>query len=117
MQRYIKMRTCIIENSQGEFEVIHDPFVVFFSSRRRHTRFDCDWSSDVCSSDLDTWQVVDGWAADIAVGGTGANLAVFHVGHNQQIYQWNGSFGWLPINCSGKAISVEIGRASCRERV
>src|SRR3989475_8238190 len=29
----------------------HDgPF--FFSSRRRHTRFDCDWSSDVCSSDL-----------------------------------------------------------------
>src|SRR5688572_13662064 len=22
-----------------------------FSSRRRHTRFDCDWSSDVCSSD------------------------------------------------------------------
>src|SRR2546430_9050578 len=26
--------------------------VVFCSSRRRHTRFDCDWSSDVCSSDL-----------------------------------------------------------------
>src|SRR2546430_10887496 len=25
---------------------------VLFSSRRRHTRFDCDWSSDVCSSDL-----------------------------------------------------------------
>src|SRR2546430_11544224 len=24
----------------------------FFSSRRRHTRFDCDRSSDVCSSDL-----------------------------------------------------------------
>src|SRR2546430_2427460 len=28
----------------------------FFSSRRRHTRFDCDWSSDVCSSDLDSWK-------------------------------------------------------------
>src|SRR5256886_12940294 len=27
-------------------------YVFFFSSRRRHTRFDCDWSSDVCSSDL-----------------------------------------------------------------
>src|SRR5256886_16862778 len=27
-------------------------FCFFFSSRRRHTRFDCDWSSDVCSSDL-----------------------------------------------------------------
>src|SRR5260370_11118064 len=24
----------------------------FFASRRRHTRFKCDWSSDVCSSDL-----------------------------------------------------------------
>src|SRR5260370_14575908 len=24
----------------------------FFSRRRRHTRFKCDWSSDVCSSDL-----------------------------------------------------------------
>src|SRR3990167_9383449 len=24
----------------------------FFKRRRRHTRFDCDWSSDVCSSDL-----------------------------------------------------------------
>src|SRR5256886_9596105 len=29
----------------------------FFSSRRRHTRFDCDWSSDVCSSDLMTGQI------------------------------------------------------------
>src|SRR2546430_2558597 len=37
----------------------------FFSSRRRHTRFDCDWSSDVCSSDLDF--------ADRRVGG-GRNL-------------------------------------------
>src|SRR5260370_22726911 len=26
--------------------------IFFFSSRRRHTRFKCDWSSDVCSSDL-----------------------------------------------------------------
>src|SRR3989475_6282723 len=27
--------------------------VYFSQSRRRHTRFDCDWSSDVCSSDLE----------------------------------------------------------------
>src|SRR5438034_6612910 len=27
-------------------------FFFFFSSRRRHTRSLCDWSSDVCSSDL-----------------------------------------------------------------
>src|SRR5438876_7898134 len=30
--------------------VLH--FVFFFSSRRRHTRWTGDWSSDVCSSDL-----------------------------------------------------------------
>src|SRR5207249_12159061 len=29
-------------------------FFVFFSSRRRHTRSKRDWSSDVCSSDLNT---------------------------------------------------------------
>src|SRR5690606_39730330 len=29
----------------------------FFSSRRRHTRFSRDWSSDVCSSDLATVNV------------------------------------------------------------
>src|SRR2546430_4813843 len=33
----------------------YDFHFFFFSSRRRHTRFDCDWSSDVCSSDLE-WQ-------------------------------------------------------------
>src|SRR5688572_32073746 len=35
---------------------------LFFSSRRRHTRFDCDWSSDVCSSDLQPEQVRCGLA-------------------------------------------------------
>src|SRR5438477_5474673 len=30
-------------------------FFFFFSSRRRHTRLTCDWSSDVCSSDLKNW--------------------------------------------------------------
>src|SRR5690606_40762579 len=29
-----------------------DAYLFFFSSRRRHTRFSRDWSSDVCSSDL-----------------------------------------------------------------
>src|SRR6267142_5923237 len=32
-------------------------FFFFFSSRRRHTRLTCDWSSDVCSSDLKPWSV------------------------------------------------------------
>src|SRR2546430_6807538 len=31
---------------------VHLSGSLFFSSRRGHTRFDCDWSSDVCSSDL-----------------------------------------------------------------
>src|SRR5690242_21330527 len=32
-------------------------FFFFFSSRRRHTRLTCDWSSDVCSSDLHSDQL------------------------------------------------------------
>ena len=34
-------------------------FVFFFSSRRRHTRLQGDWSSDVCSSDLSSDLVAD----------------------------------------------------------
>src|SRR6266853_2736639 len=33
----------------------------FFSSRRRHKRFDCDWSSDVCSSDLTALMLLAFW--------------------------------------------------------
>src|SRR5689334_18409508 len=33
-------------------------FFFFFSSRRRHTRWNCDWSSDVCSSDLVSKSVI-----------------------------------------------------------
>src|SRR5436309_14848657 len=45
----------------------------FFSSRRRHTRFSRDWSSDVCSSDL-CWAValitvgITGWALVVWIG-------------------------------------------------
>src|SRR5689334_24633857 len=35
-------------------------FFFFFSSRRRHTRWNCDWSSDVCSSDLRWLRFSDG---------------------------------------------------------
>src|SRR2546422_4131433 len=37
--------------------IIADSFFFFFSSRRRHTRCSRDWSSDVCSSDLDTGEL------------------------------------------------------------
>src|SRR3712207_9123611 len=33
---------------------------IFFSSRRRHTRYWRDWSSDVCSSDLDVRLLLEG---------------------------------------------------------
>src|SRR5256885_6315744 len=36
-------------------QVGHVLFVFFFSSRRRHTRLQGDWSSDLCSSDLGEW--------------------------------------------------------------
>src|SRR6266481_5611002 len=36
----------------------------FFSRRRRHTRWNCDWSSDVCSSDLERNRVAQGWDDD-----------------------------------------------------
>src|SRR5690606_40507759 len=43
--------------------------VFFFSSRRRHTRFSRDWSSDVCSSDL-------------SYGGESVNNSIFGVNAN-----------------------------------
>src|SRR5205085_6593049 len=71
----------------------------FFSSRRRHTRFDCDWSSDVCSSDLEMCRLVRKLSphSTIVVGGHVA--AIPGVEHLLD------------------ADHIEIGRASCRERV
>ena len=42
---YIKFDGCYLSYKQCTF--------CFFASRRRHTRCSRDWSSDVCSSDLD----------------------------------------------------------------
>src|SRR5256886_6827494 len=53
-------------------------YFFFFSSRRRHTRFDCDWSSDVCSSDLN------------AVHIAGKNVLIFAV---CSIVYWAVGFG------------------------
>src|SRR2546430_12403080 len=41
----------------------------FFSCRRRHTIFDCDWSSDVCSSDLAAWPLHVGSQAPCCTAG------------------------------------------------
>src|SRR5256886_3379700 len=85
----------------------------FFSSRRRHTRFDCDWSSDVCSSDLSYrfWAVgsVAGRGLDVAgqvlpFAVLGLVLAAFNARD-------------LDLLALGDDVAAEIGRASCRERV
>src|SRR2546430_4319799 len=46
----------------------------FFSSRRRHTRFDCDWSSDVCSSDL--YEITVPAAMALALSGVYTDISV-----------------------------------------
>src|SRR6266542_4983373 len=63
-------------------EEVHD-FFFFFSSRRRHTRCYRDWSSDVCSSDLDTlpegYRIETGGAIEESSKANGALIAVFPV--------------------------------------
>src|SRR5688500_20282539 len=62
--------------------ILTDSF--FFSSRRRHTRLQGDWSSDVCSSDLesvdDDHRVLSAEAIvdRLRRGGVGRPLAVDH---------------------------------------
>src|SRR5206468_6007355 len=41
-----------LESRITNFYFLTSIVIFFFSSRRRHTRSDRDWSSDVCSSDL-----------------------------------------------------------------
>src|SRR5437762_7952330 len=57
-------------------------FFFFFSSRRRHTRYIGDWSSDVCSSDLDEMShaVLLDEAADLrhALLGAADDEAILH---------------------------------------
>src|SRR2546428_11948693 len=70
----------------------------FFSSRRRHTRSDRDWSSDVCSSDLRLARAECG-------GGDHGRRAESHRQHS-------GAYGPGGRRDGGP----EIGRASCRGR-
>src|SRR5690606_39948028 len=84
---------------------VHSLF--FFSSRRRHTRFSRDWSSDVCSSDLlHEWNTHI--AAVISVIGTPQfPEELVRALRARVAFDYSVMF----------AYRGEIGRASCRERV
>src|SRR5690242_20778941 len=87
----------------------------FFSSRRRHTRLTCDWSSDVCSSDLGR-EVGEAAADDEAYTDDARDRPkISVVGSIEAIVtarRWD-----LGAASKVSARRTEIGRASCRERV
>src|SRR2546428_8479013 len=100
----------------------------FFSSRRRHTRSDRDWSSDVCSSDLQGAAAIDirgeGAPDDVRLN-SNCTIRDFRVagelaGDFQGQAEWTGKQVRLEGRARGPGGLVrfdEIGRASCRERV
>src|SRR5207302_2539828 len=94
------------------------------SSRRRHTRFSRDWSSDVCSSDLEgLWlsKIVGigetlGSQGAIAVGGLLLG-SVLTAADTTALKARTGFTCWFAAGCAAVALLLKIGRASCRERV
>src|SRR5256885_8761125 len=52
-----------VEGMREEGESTVGVYIFFFSSRRRHTRLQGDWSSDVCSSDLKKRPAPRSWIA------------------------------------------------------
>src|SRR5260221_10948150 len=61
-------------------------FFFFFSSRRRHTRSLCDWSSDVCSSDLVARSIIaEAGYANYFVHRTGHSIGTFEHGNGANI--------------------------------
>src|SRR5256886_7178668 len=86
----------------------------FFSSRRRHTRFDCDWSSDVCSSDLKKqFKITDTENQIFHAIKTIFNIYKITVIKTKSELKANQKFKQKFKNRS----TFKIGRASCRERV
>src|SRR4051794_41987100 len=85
----------------------------FFSSRRRHTRWTGDWSSDVCSSDLIRAQRPAAQRPD----GIGLEVRDLHAGVHTRIGSPRANQRHGCISDAAESILGEIGRASCRERV
>src|SRR5690606_40363882 len=93
--------------------------VFFFSSRRRHTRFSRDWSSDVCSSDLSLAYIELRNAVDRILAGVidvYTHLLVICLRRRYFV-----GLGFVILLMAGGAAGafglLQIGRASCRERV
>src|SRR5690625_7640103 len=79
-----------------------------FSSRRRHTRWPRDWSSDVCSSDLKALEKSDLPVDSVQlIEDTSREKA-------KDFFRMNDYLDVLIPRGSEKLIEVEIGRASCR---
>src|SRR5688572_11877604 len=93
-----------------------DPAKFFFSSRRRHTRFDCDWSSDVCSSDLAGVQRRAG-AVVVHRQCVHASRAPTSDGRPARAVPARDEVRRCATRAREDPAGVEIGRASCRERV
>src|SRR5256885_13192854 len=87
----------------------------FFSSRRRHTRLQGDWSSDVCSSDLWLRWTRSPAALVLVLLVAALALAVPFYRHRNLTTSLppDKSIAVLPF----VDLSQEIGRASCRGRV
>src|SRR5207237_4594314 len=88
---------------------------LFFSSRRRHTRFKCDWSSDVCSSDLVEGRE-DGVVLYLKSGKQlKTDILLWANGRTGNSDSLNLPAIGIEPDKRGN-IPVKIGRASCRER-
>src|SRR2546430_7307377 len=87
----------------------------FFSSRRRHTRFDCDWSSDVCSSDLAT--AVEDRDLVAAAQRRLHQVPAEEDRAAEDEESHRGPPGYRLSRNPDQTAGGEIGRASCRERV
>ena len=55
----------------------------FFSSRRRHTRFTSDWSSDVCSSDLFESGTADLLIDQLLIGSASSSIDSIELNDNR----------------------------------
>src|SRR2546430_702804 len=78
----------------------------FFSSRRRHTRFDCDWSSDVCSSDLSVT------VNPTRAGHAGVLMLVANPGVYLSSVSTDGSWT-VPTGCQASLSTGSTGAVSC----